>query len=144
MANDSDREQTGEAASPGRRGWSVPERVTLALSLIVVVAVAGGALLAEFRRSGPAGPVLEVEVTGEPAPRGSQFQIPITVTNAGNGGAEQVTINVALTLPNASPEPVSLVIALLPAGGSEEAVVVFASDPAAGTIDAWVESYLLP
>ena len=144
MANDSDREQIGEAASPKRQGWSVPERVILALSLIVVVAVAGGALLAEFRRSAPAGPVLEVEVTGEPAPQGSLFQVPITVTNAGNGGAEQVTVNVALTLPNASPEPVSLVIDLLPAGGSEEAVVVFASDPAAGTIDARVESYLLP
>ena len=139
---DGDQEQGTEARPKPR---TTAELTTLAVSLLITLALVGAALYEDFAQDEPAGTWVTVRVAVEQAERrGDRFYVPFTVANAGAEPAENVTVVFEVKRGEEVLEESTAEIAFLPNSGSEEGEVVTAFDPAAHEIAARVGTLQSP
>lgn len=120
------------------------ERVTLVISILILVAIVSLAFWANYKVSED--PPL---VSAEPhldqvrtTPHG--FYVPITITNTGGRTAQDVVITGELVTGEGEPETGDVTISFLAGGESEHAELIFSTNPADGELTVRATSYLEP
>lgn len=147
MTDNSASTTDDEPGSGQQRGWTIAERSTFAISVLVVCALAGIAIIEHFNRPAETTARFEVAVEVEQVERQEDsYAVPFSIANSGGAGAREITVRFEVTPPDSDEvvEEVSITIDLLPVRGEEEGLVLISSDPATHTIYGQVESYLLP
>ena len=119
------------------RQRSLPEVVTYAVSLAVLVLLVGG--LGYVWMSGSnASPSLEVEPRlAEIEQRHDAYYLPIAVTNQGDQSAQEVAVEVTV-----GEETRSFTIGLVPGSATRIGTVVFSENPADGEVTTKVVSFI--
>lgn len=147
MSEEPKSASSDEPGAEERRGWTAAERTTFVISVLVVLALAGTAVVEYFNRSAAATAVFDVTVEVDQAePQADSFAEPFSVANSAGGGAQNVTVRFEVT-PSESDEVVeelSITIDLLPVRAVEEGILLISHDPATHTITGQIESHLLP
>lgn len=118
------------------------ERVALAISLAVVLAVLAGIgsmLVAE----GPGDVRFTLTVAGMRA-EGDAHHLRVRVRNEGGRTVENVQVMAELLVPGKEPAEGEQVVQFLAGSGEDEVVFVFADDPAEGELTLSVASYTIP
>lgn len=120
------------------------ERVTLAISVLILIAVVATAIWAGDR-VGSEPPEIHVEaMSGGVRESETGFYVPVTITNRGGLTAQNVVVTGELDLGDGEPETGEVTIDFLAGGESEEATLVFSSHPEDGEFEVGVTSYLKP
>ncbi len=123
------------------RSRSTAERVTVAVSVAVIVALVAVILTLWGRTAAPAS--LSVD-TADPVAQNGQFSVAATITNDGSTTAAEVQVVAELRMPGSEPVEADQVVDFL-AGGEEATVVfVFDDDPRDGELEVRVASYTDP
>ncbi len=136
---DERQESGGDSTSQQRH--SLPERVTLFLSVAVVLGLIGyigwhGLFVAK----GP--PMIEPRVLVKKAvERGGQWLVPIEVKNLSDLPLEEVNVAVEMMTREGEKTEITLTSPYLPERGSEEMIVVSELPPAQAKLRATVESF---
>jgi len=148
--DDEDADDDGRA--DGEADGTLPARVrsaaewtTFAVSLVVVAALVGLALVEQFIRREPAGVRVTVAVAIERAEeRDGRFYVPFTVANAGAESATDVSIVFETRRGETLLEESIADVPFLPVAGHQEGELVTALDPATHEIVARVGTLLAP
>lgn len=120
------------------------ERVTLAISILILGAVLGLASYANIT-TGEEPPTINVEADLENVRETENgFYVPITITNNGGLTAQDVVVIGELDLVDGEPETGEVTIAFLAGGESEQAELVFTVHPDDGEFTLIPSSYLVP
>ncbi len=120
-----------------RNQRSLPELVTYAVSLIVLVIMIGG-LSALWLSGSNEPPSFGVQSKlGDIEQRGEAYYLPIAVTNHGDQSAQEVAVDVTF-----GKETRSITLALIPGGATRSGTVVFTDDPTAGEVTTEVVSFI--
>jgi len=120
------------------------ERITLATSMVILVAIIGLAFWANVKVSEDP-PLVSTEAHLDQVrttPHG--YYVPITITNSGGKTAQNVVVTGELDLGDGQPETGEVTIDFLAGGESEEAEIIFSTDPAEGEFTIQATSYLEP
>lgn len=128
-----------------RRGQrSVAEWVTLAASVVVVVALLGAT--SYFHFTGPDGPaVIEVQPQLNQVFRGGDsYYLPVKVRNVGQQTGEDVRVRLSLVDGEGQRHSAELTVHFLAGGAWSEGVVAFPADPRQGHVVVDTVSYLKP
>jgi uncharacterized protein (TIGR02588 family) len=139
----SDRaDEQGEPASTDTGVRSTAEKITTAISVLLIVALAGAILYEGYAR-GQADPArLEVTVLdAEIEQRGDDFYIPIEILNDGDQTVEEVTVSIEVLDGEEVVDEAETVVATLGEAETITAMLVIADDPTGLTIDAGVVTY---
>lgn len=130
--------------SSERANKTTAEKITLAISLVIVAAVLGLAGYASFS-TGEEPPTITVEADLANV-RATEFgyYVPITITNDGGLTAQDVTVAGELDLGEEMPESAEVTITFLAGGESEQAGLVFSAHPDEGEFSVRPTSYLVP
>lgn len=147
MSEKSDLTSSDEQWAGQRRGWNTAERTTFIISVLVVLALAGIAVVEYVNRPAAAIAMFEVTVEAEQAEQlTDSYAIPFSVTNSGGGGAQNIMVRFEVTPMDSEEvvEELSITIDMLPVRAEEEGVLLITHDPATNTISGQVESYLRP
>ncbi|MDQ3227192.1 MAG: hypothetical protein M3Q50_11250 [Chloroflexota bacterium] len=130
------------------RGWqgkSAAEWVTLALSVLMVGALVGVALVEESRRQEGDGAGLDVTFdTEQTVARGDTFNIPYTVHNTGPNAISSAEIWIDVFDGNLLKESAEVTVQFLPLEGKQDGVFVTTFDPATHTLMGRLESLQYP
>lgn len=123
-----------------RRGRSVAEWVTFAVSAAVVATVVGliAIEIPQSRR-----PPMPVATKGVPMARGAVFVVPVEVENRGERTAQDVQVQVTLTVDGEEHEG-DQVVDFLSGGEAEQMEFLFDVDPDAGEVEVRVTGYTVP
>ncbi|HYI13761.1 MAG TPA: hypothetical protein VEX37_00100 [Thermomicrobiales bacterium] len=134
-------ERAGVAPSENE-GRSTAEKVTTAISVLLIVALAG-AILYEGYATGEADPArLEVTILLEQIEqRGDDYYIPVEILNDGDQTVEEVAVGIELLDGEEVVDEAETVIATLGEAEMVIAVLVVADDPTGLTIEAGVVTY---
>ncbi len=131
----------------GRNGWTIAERTTFAVSVLIVVAIASVAIVQHFSRPAGAVAAFEISIADDLVERRQDaFHIPFTIRNVGAVGAREVTarFEVVPAAGGQAVDEVSVTFPVLPVSGSETGMLTITDDPADHVISGRVESYLVP
>ncbi len=121
------------------------EKVTLAVSLGVIVLLIGAALFEQFGRTEPPGTLIEVEVrVADAVARDGSFYIPFEVRNGGTDPAQDVIVIFEVHQEGEMPEESSVTIPFLANSGSATGELVTIADPASAEITSRVATLILP
>lgn len=121
------------------------EKVTLAVSLGVIILLIGAALFEQFGRSEPPGTLIEVELrVAEAVARDGFYYIPFEVSNAGTDPAQDVIVIFEVQQEGEMPEESSVTIPFLANSGSATGELVTTADPASAEITSRVATLILP
>lgn len=123
------------------RPRSRPEWWTLAVSLVVLVAVVAGLVAEMLAGDDDARPV--VTVAAPVAAGGGTYHVPVEVRNEGDRAASSVQVSADLVVDGVSTSG-DQTIDFLGAGETESLVFVFPDDPATGTLDVVVSGFAVP
>ena len=134
----------GEQEATGQRERTAAEKITLAISIILILGLM--ALVTYVSITGGSDPPI---VEASPLPdeirhEGESYFLPIAVTNRGGQTAEEVTVQAELAGGDGSAETSEFTLDFLAGGETREGTVVFASDPAAGQLTVDVASFQAP
>ena len=134
--------EEAESAPPDTGIRSTAEKITTAISVLLIVALAG-AILYEGYATGQADPArLEVTVLeAEIEQRGDAFYIPFEVLNDGDQTVEEVTVSIEVLDGEEVVDEAETVIATLGEAETITAMLVVADDPTGLTIKAGVVTY---
>jgi uncharacterized protein (TIGR02588 family) len=121
---------------------STAEKITTAISVLLIAALAG-AILYEGYATGQAEPArLEVTVLeAEIEQRGDDFYIPIKILNDGDQTVEEVTVSIEVLDGEEVVDEAETVIATLGEAETITAMLVISDDPTGLTIEAGVVTY---
>lgn len=120
------------------------ERITMGISIVILVGVIGLASWASFA-TGDARPEINVEVQMESMREtASGYYVPITITNDGGLTAQSVIVTGELVTDEPEPETAEVTIDFLAGGESEMAELVFFTNPNDGEFSVAPTSYLQP
>ena len=125
---------------PARGGRTVPERITLAVSSLVLAVVVVLLVVQVGAGDDPPQPAATVGPTIE---RGDSFHVPVAVRNGGDRAAATVQVSASLTV-GASTVEADQTIDFLGAGETEDLVFVFQDDPAGGELTVDVAGFAAP
>lgn len=123
---------------------SLPEKITLIVSALIVLGLAG--YLAWHAFAVPVRPALvEARVlTDRAARRGEQWTVPVVVRNQSDRPVEAVEVTVEMVGADGKKTEKSLSVAYLPERGSEVVRVVLEQEPARSRPEARVDSFKEP
>lgn len=120
------------------------ERITLAISALIIVGIVGLAAWSSSR-VGDDAVVISVEAHYEKVrEHDGLFYLPITITNTGGHTAQTVTVSGELDTGEGNPESADVSIDFLAGGEKEEAALIFSSDPSDGNLTIRPTSYMRP
>lgn len=141
-ADQSIHEESARDESIGNRGRTTAGKVTTAISILLIVALAA-ALLYEGYATGQSEPaVLTAAVrTAEIEQRGDSFYIPIEIRNDGDQTVEEVAVGMELLDGDTIIEEAEAVIPIISEAESVMVVFVVSEDPSTLTIDASITTY---
>lgn len=140
-----DRSTRGRAELPPQPpGQQVAERITFAVSLAIVLAVAGFVLYQQLFGGDRPATIVATPRLEAVRQQGGLYYLPIRVANEGDETAEAIRINAALANGQGTPEVVELEIDLLAGGGKANGTAIFRNDPTRGELTVRVTSYLEP
>lgn len=127
---------------PDTTGRTTPEKITTAIS-VLLIAVLAGAILYEGYASGQSDPArLEVTVlTEEIEQRGDAFYVPVEVVNEGDQTVEQVSVGIEVRDGEQIVDEAETVIATLAEDETLTAVVVLDQDPTGLTIETGIVTF---
>jgi uncharacterized protein (TIGR02588 family) len=137
----------GEPRAGKRQGWTSAERTTFIISVLVILVLAGTAVVEYVNRRPEATATFEVTVDAEQAEQqADSYAVPFSVMNSGGAGAREIIVRfeVASVDSDEVVEELSILIDMLPVRAVEEGVLLIVHDPATHTIRGQVESFLLP
>ena len=139
---DSPRDDSKDNAPPEDQGRTTAEKVTTAVSVLLIAALAG-AILYEGYATGQADPaILEVTVlSAEIEQRGDDFYIPVEIHNDGDATVEEIAVSIELLDGESVVDEAETVIATLGEDERLTAVLVLTEDPAGLTIEAGVVTF---
>jgi uncharacterized protein (TIGR02588 family) len=134
------KERSGQKGS-GQRARSAAERTTLAISIVLILALL--ALVTYVSVSGGSEPpVVEARPLNQEIRReGESYYLPVAVTNQGGRTAEEVVVQVELAASDGSSEASEFTLDFLAGGETREGTAVFSMDPAAGELTIDVASF---
>jgi uncharacterized protein (TIGR02588 family) len=134
------RESGGEEAT-GKRGRSVAEWTTLAISVILILGLLALVTYVSFT-GGNEPPVVEARsLPDEIRHEGKAYYLPVAVTNRGGRTAQEVLIKAELVRSDGSAEESEFTLDFLAGGETREGTAVFASDPLTGELTIDVASF---
>lgn len=137
------RKERPEQATASWPGRTTAERVTMVVSLLVVLVVVG-LLVYDFAITGDTPPLIAVEVDHAAVQQEEGgYYLPVTVTNRGEQTAEDVTIHFVLEREDGRSESTSLTFRFLAPGERSEGTLIFNADPTAGNLT-YTSNYLRP
>lgn len=120
------------------------ERVTLAISVLVLAAVMGLTAYSQIA-TGEEPPTINVEVDLDGVRETDHgYYVPIAITNDGGLTAQDVMVTGELVLGEEEPETAEVTIDFLAGGESEQAELVFSAHPDEGEFTVAPTSYLVP
>jgi uncharacterized protein (TIGR02588 family) len=120
------------------------ERITLAISTLILVSILGLAGWASIR-SGDDLPTIDVDVhLAEVRQTGPDYYIPISITNAGGLTAQDVVVTGELHSGADTPEVAEIIITFLAGGETENAEFIFSTDPREGNLIVRPTSFMHP
>ena len=125
----------------GRRRRTTPERVTFAVSLVLLGALLGGIARDLAKDEQPADPV--ATLVGAPRRVGDQHLVTVSVENRGDATALAVQVLLTLTIGEDELEA-DQVVEHLAGGADEDLEFVLPVDPAGGELDARVSGFQHP
>lgn len=126
------------------RARSTPQIVTTAISLLLIVLLAGAILYDGYAGNGTAPAGVEIDMVMEEVRRdGDAFYIPFEAHNTGDQTIEQVLIAFEVRDGEEIVEDTETVITLLGERGSVSGVLVLDRDPAGLEIEARVMTFLI-
>jgi uncharacterized protein (TIGR02588 family) len=127
---------------PDASGRTTAQLVTTAVSLLLIVGLAGIILVEGFSGREEVPVELRVEVRADAVERrGAQFHVPIVVHNLGSEVAEQVLVAIEVSTGGQVVEEAETVIAVIGEDEEVEAVLVLEREPAGLTIEARVVTF---
>ena len=134
----------GEQEATGQRERTAAERITLAISIMLIAGLV--ALVTYVSVTGGGEPPI---VEARPLPdevrlEGESYFLPVAVTNRGGQTAEEVMVQAELAGSDGSAETSEFTLDFLAGGETREGTAVFASDPAAGELTVDVASFQTP
>jgi uncharacterized protein (TIGR02588 family) len=145
---DRSRQSDPAPAAPGTdrpRGRTPAEWTTFAVSVLVVLAVVGAALVEQLLIDEPAGTRLSVTVAADRAARrDDRYYVPFTVANDGATPASDVTLVFEVRRGDTLLEESTADVPFLPVRASEDGLLVTAFDPATHEILARVATLHSP
>ncbi|MCW2962251.1 MAG: hypothetical protein JWM90_2638 [Thermoleophilia bacterium] len=129
-----------------KTGRERPERVTLIVSIVLLIVLFGGLAALHLTRDTPKPPEIEVVPDFDKASqRGDAWYLPVEVTNVGDEPTD--TVRVALERPDedgGEPEVAELDFTFVAGGESVAGVAVFDERPTASTVTIDAISYSEP
>ena len=135
-ASEADRQET-----QGRRGRSVAEWTTLAISVLLILGLVALVTYVSIT-GGNEPPIVETRpLAGEIRQEGEAYYLPVAVTNLGGRTAEEVLIQAELVGSDGSPQETEFTIDFLAGGETAEGTAVFATDPLRGELTVEVASF---
>lgn len=125
-----------------KRGRTTAERVSMAISLAVVLAVLAGIGSLMLRQdTADANFVVEVSAVRE---HGLDYHVQVRVRNDGDRTVENVQVVAELRIDGEEPLEGEQLVHFLPPSTEDEVVFVFDRNPNEGTLDLRVASYATP
>lgn len=120
---------------------SLPERVTLVLSLLIVLGLIGYIAFHHFFVESGA-PRAQARILLDQAwETDGQWTVPVEILNASDLPLEEVTVQVEMSTPTGEPAEVSLTASYLPERGREEIYVVTEVEPRRAKMKATIQSF---
>lgn len=108
---------------------TVAERVTLGISLAILVIILGVSAWTSDRL-GDAAPQIEIEIGFEEIrTHGENYYVPITITNTGGLTAQDLVVTGELDTGSGEPETADVTLTFLGGNESETAEIVFSEEP---------------
>jgi uncharacterized protein (TIGR02588 family) len=126
--------------SPKRDQRSTAEWVTFAVSVLVLLLVAGAIIVEARRHHDEAQPVAVVGATQRV---GDGYHVAVTLKNKGDKAASAVQVTASLELGGETTES-DQTVDFLAGGDTEDLVFVFGDDPETGKLDVAVGSFTVP
>jgi uncharacterized protein (TIGR02588 family) len=124
-----------EGAGSKKKGRSAAEWTTLAVSIVVVLTLAG-LVVYQYFTEGTAPPIIEVKpVLEQVRHEGETYYIPVEVTNSGEQTAESVEVQLSLSTGESQPETTGFTIQFLAGKETHHQTAAFQNDPAQGTLE---------
>ena len=112
---------------------SLPEKVTLTVSLLIVVALVGYLAWHDLRNKENAPPRIVARVRTDQAARqegsANGWTVPVEVRNQGAGAVEDVQVTIESIGADGKPEELDITLGYLPARGGETTLVVLERPP---------------
>jgi len=134
MNQDEDNRDKQEGDEGQEKKRTAAEWVTLSLSVLIVLALAGLVIYQQMVR-GTEPPSIEVmPKLEEMRQEGDAYYVPIEVTNKGETTAEDIEVQLSLDTGEGQPETAAFTLKFLAGAESESQTVVFQSDPSKGKL----------
>ena len=134
------REGGGEEAT-GKRGRSVAEWTTLAISIVLILGLLALVTYVSIT-GGNEPPAIEARsLPAEIRHEGEAYYLPGAVTNRGGRPAQEVLIKAELVAGDGSAEETEFTLDFLAGGETREGTAVFATDPSTGELTIDVASF---
>ena len=131
----------GEQEATGQRQRTAAERITLAISIILILGLVALVTYVSITGGGEP-PIVEARpLPDEIRHEGESYFLPVAGTNRGGQTAAEVTIQAELAGSDGSAETSEFTLDFLAGGETREGTAVFASDPAAGELTVDVASF---
>jgi uncharacterized protein (TIGR02588 family) len=132
---------SGGKDATGKRGRSVAEWTTLAISIILILGLLALVTYVSIT-GGNEPPIVEAKaLADEIRHEGESYYLPVAVTNHGGRTAEEVLVQAKLVRGDGSAEATELTLDFLAGGETRQATAVFATDPLAGELTIDVASF---
>lgn len=120
------------------------ERTTLAISVLLLVALIGGLAYLELRRDGRA-PRIETTLRFEDAyQHHGDWYVPVTIVNVGDRSTDQLRVTVSREIPGEPPEESDLEYEFVAGHEQVEGIAVFTQRPTPDTVEAHATAITLP
>jgi len=134
----------GEQEATGQRERTAAEKITLAVSIFLILGLVALVTYVSLTGGGEP-PVVEARpLPDEIRHEGESYFLPVAVTNGGGQTAAEVMIQAELAGSDGSAETSEFTLDFLAGGETREGTAVFASDPAAGQLTVDVASFQAP
>jgi uncharacterized protein (TIGR02588 family) len=135
------RDADGQSRRAGPRERSAAERTTLAISIILILALLALVTYVSIT-GGDKPPIIEARpLDQEIRHEGESYYLPVAVTNQGGRTAEEVVIQAELAGSDGSSEVSEFTLDFLAGGETREGSTVFATDPLTGELTIDVASF---
>jgi len=137
-------DKQGKSSRRGEGERTSAEVITLAASVLLLVALVGSLIYVELSR-GDALAGIEVTPAFEDAfERDGDWYLPVEVTNSGDESTDMVRVDLVRPIPGEQPEVAELEFVFLAGGESMSGVAVFDERPTKDTIEIDEMSYTDP
>lgn len=141
--SDTSRDRHDEKGDP-RRGRSIAEWTTLAISAVILVALVGGLTWLYFRGTErPATVVVEPQMD-QLREEDSGYYLPVIIHNTGDTTAANAVVQGELDTGSGQPETAEITIDFLDGDEEVAGTFVFRSDPRSGELTVGVTSFEEP